>query len=56
MLHNHHWNSFKLFATAIMHASVKGHAQIVKLLLGQKGIDVNAGNIYLLHSMFAFIM
>ena len=39
-----------------MYASAKGYTEIVKLLLGQKGIDFNAKDVYLFHSLFVFIM
>ena len=44
------WNSFILFQTALMIASKNNNIEIVKLLLEQKGIDINAKNVYLLCS------
>ena len=32
---------YKLFETALMYASGKGHTEIAKILLEQKGIDLN---------------
>ena len=39
-----------------MYASLVGHTEIVKLLLGQEGIDVNAINVYLFSSNFISII
>ena len=36
----------KLLLTAFMIASANGHAEIVKILLEQKVIDINAKDIY----------
>ena len=41
---NNIWNFFKLFLTALMWASWNGHAEIVKILVGQEGIDINTRN------------
>ena len=35
-----------------MFASKRGHTKIVKLLVEQEGIDINAKDIYLLYSLF----
>ena len=43
---------FKLYITALMKASKNGNIEIVKLLLEQKGIDVNAKDNYCFHSKF----
>ena len=50
------WNFFKLFNTALIWASKNGHTEIVKILLEQKGIDINAKDIYLFLSKFASII
>ena len=39
---NNIWNFFKLFYTALMKASKYSHTEIVKILVEQEGIDVNA--------------
>ena len=39
---NNIWNFFKLFGTALILASEDGHTEIVKILVEQEGIDVNA--------------
>ena len=36
----------KLLLTALMYASANGHTEIVKILLEQKVIDINAKDIY----------
>ena len=41
---NNIWNFFKLFWTALMWASFNGHIEIVKILVEQEGIDINAKN------------
>ena len=44
---NNIWNFFKLFKTALMKASEKGHTEIVKILVEQEGIYINArDNVY----------
>ena len=35
---------FKLFETALIWASQNGHTEIVKILVKQEGIDINAKN------------
>ena len=52
MFQNHHWNLFILFDTALILASSRGHIEVVRLLVAQQEVDVNAQNEYLLHSMF----
>ena len=44
MFQNNVWNFFKLFDTALMFASRKGHTEIVKILVEQEEIDINAKN------------
>ena len=39
-----------------MWASFRGNIEIVKLLLGHEGIDVNAKNVYLFSLMFISII
>ena len=44
------WNFFKSFCIALkksfcMRASEEGHAEIVKILVKQEGIDINAQDI-----------
>ena len=39
------WKLFKLFDTALISASYNGHPEIVKLLLEQEGIEINAHNV-----------
>ena len=41
---NNIWSFFKLFGTALMIASERGHTEIVKILVEQEGIDINAKN------------
>ena len=41
---NNIWNLFKLFETALIWASRYGHIEIVKILVEQKGININAKN------------
>ena len=41
---NNIWCFFKLFKTALMIAYLKGHTKIVKILVEQEGIDINAKN------------
>ena len=42
---NYFWDLFKLFNTALIWAAQTGKTEIVKLLLEQEGIDINAKNI-----------
>ena len=42
---NNIWNFFKLFETALMFASRDGYKEIVKILVEQAGIDINAKSI-----------
>ena len=44
---NYIWKFFKLYKTELMKASLKGHAEIVKILVEHEGIDINAKNIQL---------
>ena len=53
MFQNNISNLYKLFETALMNASEKGFTTIVKLLLEQEGIDVNAICVFLFY--FGFI-
>ena len=46
------WYLFKLLLSALMIAAEKGHIEIVKLLLEQKGIDLNAKDVFLLYLKF----
>ena len=39
------WNFFKLYKTALILASEKGYTEIVKILIEQVGIDINAKNV-----------
>ena len=39
-----------------MNASEKGHIKIVKILLEQEGIDINAGDVSLIYSNFHSII
>ena len=39
------WYLFKLFATALMIASIRGRTEIVKILLEQEGIDINSKDV-----------
>ena len=48
MFQNNAWNLTKLLWTALMYASVCGHTEIVKILLEQSGIDINAKDVYLI--------
>ena len=45
MFLNNIWEFIKLLWTALMRASANGHTEIVKILLEQKGIDINAKDI-----------
>ena len=45
MFENSIWKFFKLLWVALMHASNKGHTEIVKILVEQEGIDINAKDI-----------
>ena len=45
MFQNDIWKLFKLLFTALMRASANGNTEIVKILVEQKGIDINAKNI-----------
>ena len=51
---NNIWNFFKLFDTALILASRKGHTEIVKILIEQEGIDINAKeyNVYINNFIF----
>ena len=42
---NHIWKFFKLLWTALIRASNNGHTETVKILVEQKGIDINAKDI-----------
>ena len=47
---------FKLYKTAIIYASEKGHTEIVKLLIEQEGIDTNDEDVYFFYSTFVSII
>ena len=55
IIQNDIWKLLKLFETALILASMKGHTEIVKILVEQEGIDINAKDIYLLYLMFISI-
>ena len=55
-IQNYIWNLFKLFDTALIWASEKGNTEIVKMLVEQDGIDINAKNIYFFLSKFISII
>ena len=42
MFRGHFWKFFKLLWTPLMRAVDKGQTEIVKMLVEQKGIDINA--------------
>ena len=42
MFQNYIWNFFKLLNTALIWASMKGHTEIVKIFVEQKGININS--------------
>ena len=44
-IQNNIWKLFKLFETALMKASDNDHTEIVKILVEQEGIDINAKSI-----------
>ena len=46
-IQNNIWKLFKLFRTALMWASMDGYVEVVKILVEQEGIDINAKDIYL---------
>ena len=48
MFQNNVWNFIRLLWTALMLASEKGYIEIVKMLLDQNGIEINAKNVYLI--------
>ena len=56
MFENTIWILFILYNTALMIASEKGHTEIVKLLLGKEGIDINAKEGKLFYSMFILLI
>ena len=45
MFQNYIWNFFKLLRTVLMEASMNNRTEIVKILVEQKGIDVNSTDI-----------
>ena len=47
---------FDLYDTAFMLASTSGRTEIVRLLVKQEGIDINAKDIYLFYSKFISII
>ena len=49
---NNYWNLFKLLLTALMMASHYNNPEIVKMLLEQNGIDINAKSICLFLLLF----
>ena len=48
------FNNF--FETALIWASRTGQIEVAKVLLGQKGININAKDVYLISSMFQVII
>ena len=50
---NNIWNFFTLFKAALIIASENGHTEIVKILVKQEGIDINAKN-YVYFNNFLF--
>ena len=52
---NHLWNSFVIFLyTPLIYASENGHAEIVRLLLSQPGIEINCTNILIQRSIIIY--
>ena len=45
MFQNNIWKFFNLLDTALMKASWNGHTEIVKILVEQEGININAKDI-----------
>ena len=56
IIQNNIWDLFELFQTALMWASANGYTEIVKILVKQEGIDINAKDIYLFYSKFISII
>ena len=50
MIHFNIWNFIWLFRTELMYACENGHIDIVKLLLKQKEIEINAKSVSLYSS------
>ena len=48
MFQNNDWNLIKLLWNALMIASGNGRTEIVKILLEQNGIEINAKNVSLI--------
>ena len=51
---NNIWNFFKLFWTAFMIAISRGHSEVVKILVEQEGIDINAKDNFVYFNNFGF--
>ena len=51
MYQNNIWELLKLFETALIIATQMGNTKIVKILLEQEGININANDIDLFHSI-----
>ena len=47
MFHNNIWSQAKLFWTPLIFASKNADIQVMKLLLGKKGIDVSLKDVHL---------
>ena len=45
-IQNNIWSLLEIYTTPLIHASHCGYTEVVKLLLEQKGIDINAKRIY----------
>ena len=45
---NNYWNLIKLLLTALMIASQNEHTEVVKMLLEQDGIEINAKDVSLI--------
>ena len=51
---NNIWDFFKLFKTALIFASFNSHPEIVKILVEQEGIDINAKDNYVYFNNLGF--
>ena len=56
LFQNNIWKFFNLLWTALMIASVYGHTEIVKILVEQEGIDINAKTVKFFLSIFISII
>ena len=56
MFQNNKWKLYKLLFTSLIFASLNGHTEIVKMLLEQEGIDINAQDTKLFLSKFILII